>query len=120
MQMFLNLVLGISPWVAWMVDARQVCPKQAKKKCNFQQNCKKKNKGSIYVPNPCSQECFYGQWDSWSTWGKCNMKCGGGEMYRTRICNSVCDNQTPVDNCFGDNYGFMPCNTDPCYYGMDM
>jgi len=69
---------------------------------------------SVTVPNPCSDSCNFGQWTDWQLIGDCSVDCGGGEQARVRTCLSVCDDETPVENCPGHDHGYTPCNTQPC------
>jgi len=69
---------------------------------------------NMMVPNPCSNECNYGQWSDWTLYDNCTYPCGGGEQYRYRSCVSVCDGTTSVENCQGVSHGYVACNTQPC------
>lgn len=69
---------------------------------------------TIKVPNPCKNDCNFGEWTRWSEFGQCSAECGGGYRYKTRECVSICDGVTRVDNCVGDYDHESPCNTNPC------
>lgn len=42
----------------------------------------------------------------WSAWSQCTASCGGGQQYRTRICERI--------NCEGTTKMARACNTQPC------
>lgn len=42
----------------------------------------------------------------WSSWTSCTASCGGGQQYRTRMCER--------DNCDGTMKMARACNTQPC------
>lgn len=42
----------------------------------------------------------------WSAWSQCTARCGGGQQYRTRICERI--------NCEGTMKMARACNTQPC------
>lgn len=42
----------------------------------------------------------------WSTWSSCTVSCGGGQQYRTRICERA--------SCDGISKMARACNTEPC------
>jgi len=54
-----------------------------------------------------------GQWGSWSAYGECSKKCGGGKQSRSRSC----DNPAPSgggSTCSGDSSEQQDCNTQEC------
>ncbi|XP_062336365.1 SCO-spondin [Osmerus eperlanus] len=54
-----------------------------------------------------------GGWSRWSSWSRCDRRCGGGRSVRTRSCSSP-----PPKNagrrCEGEKNQVKPCNTRPC------
>ena len=74
----------------------------------------------VKTPNPCRNECNFGEWSKWSSFGDCSAECGGGHRYKTRSCVSICDGITKVDNCFGENNHMSICNTNPCKDEQDI
>jgi hypothetical protein len=69
---------------------------------------------TIMVPNVCENPCNFGEWSPWQLQGGCSVECGGGEQVRMRTCMSVCGEGVLVDNCPGEAYGTVPCNTHSC------
>lgn len=45
-------------------------------------------------------------WSDWSSWSACSSECGGGQQYRTRICEKK--------NCDGNDKMARACNTHSC------
>ena len=74
----------------------------------------------IKAPNPCKNNCNFGEWTKWSSFGECSVECGGGYKYKTRECVSICDGNTKIDNCVGENNHMSPCNTHPCPEQQDI
>ena len=56
---------------------------------------------------------IYGEWTTWSTWGGCSEKCGGGRSPRSRKCNST--NGGSI--CIGHGYQTKLCNENLCKEG---
>lgn len=61
----------------------------------------------------CRCQTVDGGWSRWSTWSRCDQRCGGGRSIRTRSCSSP-----PPKNggkkCVGEKNQVKPCNTKPC------
>ncbi|XP_078487952.1 uncharacterized protein LOC100179634 isoform X3 [Ciona intestinalis] len=55
------------------------------------------------------QACPY--WSSWSSWGGCSERCGGGLRVHIRTCINGGVNNT---GCEGEAAAAEPCNTSPC------
>ena len=60
---------------------------------------------------PCTVD---GSWSAWSAWSVCKAKCGKGESFRERFCNSP----APINGgrpCVGASVDEKPCFSDtPC------
>ncbi|CAH1773844.1 unnamed protein product [Owenia fusiformis] len=52
-----------------------------------------------------------GVYSTWSTWGECDVSCGGGDHYRTRDCTGPYYGGL---NCSGAPIEQQPCNTHHC------
>ncbi|OWF34851.1 Hemicentin-1 [Mizuhopecten yessoensis] len=68
-------------------------------------------------PTNDSQDCYprpcpvAGVWETWGSWGMCNVTCGGGEQMRSRDCHGPFYGG---DDCQGSNDDFQVCNTQEC------
>ena len=54
-----------------------------------------------------------GQWCNWSPFSDCSVTCGGGEMTRTRYCNSPVPENGGAD-CEGSDTDTASCGEDNC------
>lgn len=45
-------------------------------------------------------------WGAWSQWSQCSSSCGGGQQFRTRLCEK--------GDCEGPSKSARACNTQPC------
>jgi len=59
--------------------------------------------------------CFHflldGTWSEWSDWGECSLACGGGYMFRQRVCSPPANGGKL---CPGDDKENRLCNTQKC------
>lgn len=55
-----------------------------------------------------------GGWSSWSSWGECSAKCGGGFRVRTRRCDNPPPQSPGGLDCQGCAVDYEMCNTAPC------
>ncbi|XP_013411289.1 uncharacterized protein LOC106174328 isoform X4 [Lingula anatina] len=66
-----------------------------------------------------SQQCgsisciVNGGFTNWSSWGTCNVTCGGGSQSRTRTCTNPVPQNGGAD-CVGDRLELQQCNTQGC------
>ena len=52
-----------------------------------------------------------GKWKSWSAWGSCGVRCGGGKQQRSRTCVPP---QHGGEVCQGEKNEEQDCNEQPC------
>ncbi|XP_013398464.1 coadhesin-like [Lingula anatina] len=70
-------------------------------------------------PNSETQQCntqgcpINGGFTNWSSWGTCNVTCGGGSQSRTRTCTNPVPQNGGAD-CVGIILELQQCNTQGC------
>eukprot|EP00915_Cephaloidophora_sp_WS-2016_P003367 GHVH01004507.1.p1 GENE.GHVH01004507.1~~GHVH01004507.1.p1 ORF type:complete len:3828 (+),score=509.29 GHVH01004507.1:109-11592(+) len=70
--------------------------------------CYEREESIACYSGPCVEDCQLGEWSDWSP---CDMKCNGGQRFRTReILSLPSSGGIPC----GDLVEIAPCNTRPC------
>ncbi|WAR23497.1 SSPO-like protein [Mya arenaria] len=70
-------------------------------------------KGDAQENRPCNaHDCpVDGIWETWASWGACNVTCGGGTRWRSRECDGPFHGGA---ECPGSNMSAEACNTHEC------
>lgn len=115
-------VQKIGPWTPWLQQISNTTSNGEHLEKRFRYVCKfngsDASSAKVYKAKEENRQCFADGtchrvgddndlgFSDWSSWDACTVSCGGGQQYRTRVCER--------NSCEGTTKMARACNTQPC------
>lgn len=113
----------LGQWTPWLISANGTSTESGHIEKRFRFSCKapvvdpalikvvlaKEESRVCFADGSCQRSgdiADDGGWSEWSNWSPCSASCGGGQQYRTRVCER--------NDCEGNSKMARACNIQAC------